>query len=111
MSPETRRVASDGDEPSLDFESQFEALMSCVTNLESGRLSLDDSLVAYRDGIELVRKCRTILEQAQARVELIEDIDDEGVAKTSHLNLDVDAHEALRAQSKPRRALADDDPF
>jgi len=93
----------------LDFETQYEALNGCLADLESGRLSLDDSLSAYRKGIELVHRCRAILEQAQARVELIEDVDSQGVLKTAQLNLEVESHEALRTRKKKGDVI--DEPF
>ena len=99
-SPETNR---------LDFESQFEKLGACVADLESGRLSLDESLIAYRAGIELVGRCREILEQAQARVASIESLDESGEPQTLPLELEVESHEALRKSG--RGSTSDEDPF
>lgn len=103
----------EADEPQqrLNFEEQYEVLSSCVSRLESGSLSLDDSLAAYRDGIEAVRRCRRVLEQAQAVVESIEDIDDEGVARTAPLNLDSESHEALRTPGRTRKRSDNPEPF
>lgn len=80
----------------LDFESQFDKLNACVADLESGRLSLDESLNAYRTGIDLVGRCREILDQAQARVASIESLDETGEPRTSPLDLEVESHQALR---------------
>ncbi|MBI1322617.1 exodeoxyribonuclease VII small subunit [bacterium] len=93
----------------LDFESQFDKLNACVADLESGRLSLDESLNAYRTGIELVSRCREILEQAQARVASIESLDESGEPRTAPLDLEVESHAALR---KPETISSpDDEPF
>ncbi len=93
----------------LDFESQFDKLNACVADLESGRLSLDESLNAYRAGIELVGRCREILEQAQARVASIESLDETGEPRTSPLDLEVESHQALR---KPDAgSTPGEDPF
>lgn len=93
----------------LDFESQFEKLNACVTSLESGQLSLDESLKAYRAGIELVGRCRVILEQVQARVESIDSIEENGELKSSPLNLEVESHSAFRKPGP--ESLSDDEPF
>jgi len=93
----------------LDFESQFDKLNACVSELESGRLSLDESLNAYRTGIELVGRCREILEQAQARVASIESLDESGEPRTAPLDLEVESHEALRKPGAGSTPV--EDPF
>lgn len=86
----------------LDFESQYQGLVECVSRLESGQLSLDDALSAYQKGIGLVQNCRTTLNQAQARVEQILSVDAQGQPQTAPLNLDVDTPDALKPQKKSR---------
>lgn len=93
----------------LDFESRYEKLNACVAELESGRLSLDESLKAYRDGIDLVSQCRAILEQAQAQVESIESIDETGEYASRPLDLETERHEALR--SLDADTANSEDPF
>jgi exodeoxyribonuclease VII small subunit len=86
--------------PKLDFEAQYQKLLDCVSRLESGQLSLDDALGAYQNGISLVQNCRSILNQAQARVEKLTAIDDNGNIQTEPLNLDVETPDALLGQKK-----------
>jgi exodeoxyribonuclease VII small subunit len=86
--------------PKLDFEAQYQKLLDCVSRLESGQLSLDDALGAYQNGISLVQNCRNILNQAQARVEKLTAIDDNGNIQTEPLNLDVETPDALLGQKK-----------
>ena len=60
----------------LDFESAMEKLNSIVDKLESGDLTLDDSIKAFEEGIELSKFCRKKLEAAESRVKkLIEKTD------------------------------------
>lgn len=106
---ERKKPVENGDIGELDFESQFDKLNACVADLESGRMSLDDSLKAYRDGIELVSRCRAILETAQARVESIENVEESGEIGTAPLDLETERHEALRTAG-PSRPEADE-PF
>ena len=52
-----------------DFEKALEELESLVERLESGELSLDQSLLQFKRGVELTRHCQEVLEQAHLVVE------------------------------------------
>jgi exodeoxyribonuclease VII small subunit len=60
-----------------DFEKTLAELEKLVTNLEQGDLSLDESLAGFKRGIELTRKCQSVLDNAQQTVEQLIDADDE----------------------------------
>ena len=45
----------------VDFESALEELEELVSRMESGDLSLDESLKAFERGVELTRKCQSSL--------------------------------------------------
>jgi exodeoxyribonuclease VII small subunit len=66
------------------FETAMADLEQLVADMESGKLSLEDSLAAYKRGAELMTFCRTRLEEAQQQVRVLE----EGVLK------DIDAGDA-----------------
>ena len=53
----------------LNFEKQLAELEALVERLESGELSLEDSLKAYEQGVRLSRQCQKVLDQAQLRIE------------------------------------------
>ena len=58
-----------------NFESNLINLEKIVSELESGKLSLEESLEKYQKGIELVKSCNTIIENAEKEVQkLTEDI-------------------------------------
>lgn len=63
-----------------DFEKSVEELESLVEQLESGDLSLDESLKQFKRGVELTRHCQGVLEQAQQTVEKLMDNTDENSA-------------------------------
>jgi exodeoxyribonuclease VII small subunit len=63
-----------------DFEKSLEELERLVEQLESGDLSLDDSLKQFRRGVELTRHCQGVLERAQQTVEQLLDPADENSA-------------------------------
>ena len=55
----------------VDFESALKELETLVSRMESGELSLDESLKAFERGIELTRKCQSSLEAAELRVQAL----------------------------------------
>lgn len=59
------------------FEEALSELEALVKQLESGDLSLDQSLKQFKRGVELTRHCQGILDQAQQVVEQLVDPDDE----------------------------------
>lgn len=65
-----------------DFEKSLEELETLVGQLESGDLSLDESLKQFKRGVELTRHCQGVLDQAQQTVEKLMDSGDESSAVT-----------------------------
>ena len=55
----------------LGFDALVEKLREIVTRLESGKLSLDESLAAYEEGVGLARCSHDLLDRAEKRVELL----------------------------------------
>lgn len=50
------------------FEQLMQQLENLVTRMESGELSLEDSLQAYEEGVRLSRLCQQQLAEAEQRV-------------------------------------------
>ena len=59
--------------PVAHFEQSLEELEQLLENMETGDLSLEQSLSAYERGIGLFRQCQQALEQAELRVKLLSD--------------------------------------
>jgi len=57
----------------LSFETAVSELEQVVADMESGKLSLEDSLAAYQRGAELLTQCRSRLDDAQQQVRILED--------------------------------------
>lgn len=55
----------------IDFEQQLESLEALVASLESGELSLEDSLKSFEQGIKVARECQQALKNAEQKVELL----------------------------------------
>jgi exodeoxyribonuclease VII small subunit len=71
--PTSRRSPAPGDEPSgPSFEKALAELERIVEQMESGTLTLEQSLAAHRRGLELAKYCRDRLEAAQQQVQVLE---------------------------------------
>jgi exodeoxyribonuclease VII small subunit len=55
-----------------DFETALAQLEELVTNMESGALPLEESLIAYRRGVALTRICQERLAQAEQQISVLE---------------------------------------
>lgn len=55
-----------------DFESALSELEALVASMESGQLSLEQSLSNYRRGMALVTYCQRVLQEAEQQVKILE---------------------------------------
>lgn len=55
----------------MSFEEAMAALEKVVRDLESGQVSLDQSIALYEQGAALKAQCETLLRAAEERVEKI----------------------------------------
>jgi len=55
----------------LSFEEAIKELTDIVGKIEQGEIALQDSLQQYERGMALIKHCRTILKQAEERIEKI----------------------------------------
>jgi exodeoxyribonuclease VII small subunit len=53
------------------FEDQLENLEAIVGQIDSGELSLEESIVAFEDGVRLVRSLNHKLDEVERRVEVL----------------------------------------
>jgi len=60
-----------------DFEQSLAELQTLGKRLESGELSLEDSLGAFEQGIRLTRECQGALAQAEQKVQILLEKDGE----------------------------------
>jgi len=62
------------------FEEAFSKLEEIVRKLESGNMSLEESLKAFEEGVRLSRICSERLDEAERRVEILVD-GEKGITK------------------------------
>ena len=66
----TKSAKSD---PQPSFEEALAELEKIVARMESGKLTLEQSLEAHRRGIELAQLCQSALARAQQQVKVLEE--------------------------------------
>ncbi|HJM14892.1 MAG TPA: exodeoxyribonuclease VII small subunit [SAR86 cluster bacterium] len=67
----------------INFEKALEELEGIVEKLESGDLSLENSLKSFEKGIKLARQCQEQLSKAELQVQKL--IEENGELKTAPL--------------------------
>ncbi|MGB1343655.1 MAG: exodeoxyribonuclease VII small subunit [Pseudomonadales bacterium] len=68
------------------FEASLEKLEAIVETMESGELTLEESLKAFQEGITLTRACQKALSEAQQEVKILMSDDPASIA-------DFDSHD------------------
>ena len=65
----------------IDFEKSLTQLEQVVEKLEAGDQSLEDSLKLFEEGINLTRGCQQALKQAEERITLLTQQNEEWLAE------------------------------
>ncbi len=59
-------------DPQMRYEAALKELESLVIAMESGKLSLEETLAAYQRGAALLKHCQGVLAQVEQQVKVIE---------------------------------------
>lgn len=70
----------------MDFEKRLNRLEEIVARMETGDLSLDDSLKLFEEGVKLSRDCNAELNEAEQKVRLLLSVDSSGKAVTKEFS-------------------------
>ena len=54
------------------FEEALAQLESITQEIEQGKIGLEDSIARYEEGMKLVQYCRSVLEQAEQKIEQLQ---------------------------------------
>lgn len=63
------------------FETSIKELEEIVRALESGSVSLDESLLLFEKGVKLTKNCQKLLDEAEKKVSILVNDDGEIVKK------------------------------
>ena len=55
-----------------NFESDLKKLQDILMDIESDKLSLEESIDKYKEGVELSKKCQKALEDAKQIIEVLD---------------------------------------
>ncbi|GAB4193092.1 MAG: hypothetical protein Kow00105_07160 [Phycisphaeraceae bacterium] len=64
----------------LGFEDAIERLEELIEQIESGEIGLEESLKRYEEGSALIRRCRSILDDAHQKIAELTASPDGGLA-------------------------------
>lgn len=56
-----------------NFEKDLKKLQSILDDIESDKLTLEDSIQKYKQGMELSKKCQDALDEAKQVIKVLED--------------------------------------
>lgn len=59
------------EEKKLDFENNISELEKIVSRLESGDISLDESLKLFEEGVKMIAQCNKALDNAEQKVNIL----------------------------------------
>lgn len=62
----------------MDFEKKLKRLEEIVQSMDSGDLTLENSLKLFEEGVKLTKECHTQLNQAEQKVKLLMGVDEKG---------------------------------
>jgi exodeoxyribonuclease VII small subunit len=66
----------------LTFEDALAQLETIVQAIEEGKIGLQDAIGEYEKGMKLIRHCRSILSEAEARIQQLQVTADDKLAST-----------------------------
>ncbi|WP_292976098.1 exodeoxyribonuclease VII small subunit [Nitrosomonas sp.] len=58
--------------PPKNFETATTELEQIVENMETGQMSLEEALSAYKRGVELLQYCQNMLKDSQQQIKILE---------------------------------------
>lgn len=69
-------MSSENDVNEISFEQALSQLTGLVEKLETGELPLEESVTAFEQGVKLSRRCEALLDQAEQRLQVLNNSED-----------------------------------
>ena len=69
----------------LNFEDSMKKLEAIANELESGKLTLEESVSKFEEGMDISKKCNKILQDAEKKISII--INENGEIKEEDFNV------------------------
>lgn len=91
--------------PPIPFEDALTELQQIVNSLETGQVSLEQSLSQFERGVALVSHCKSLLDEAHQRVEVVVSRLNAETVETAPFDVSATADaEAAASDEEPRKA-------
>lgn len=97
-----KKTASDTDPAGPSFEESIERLQGIVGTLEAGTLGLEESMQQFETGVQLLKSCYQVLEQAEQRIEILTGLDAQGNPQTAPFDATATASQQEKAAGRRR---------
>ena len=78
----------------LTFEQALGQLERIVSEIESAKVPLEESIDKYAEGIKLVKQCRGILDKAEKKIQLLAASGDQSLSVSGELGESADPQDA-----------------
>jgi exodeoxyribonuclease VII small subunit len=92
--------------PAPSFEQAMGGLEQAVSNLEEGELELGEALQIYEQAVKMVRRCHTLLKDAERQVELLMEIREDGTVVTESFDETEDQTLTEKQETRSQRRSA-----
>ena len=66
----------------MDFEKKLDRLEEIVEKMESGELSLEESLKNFEEGVKISKECHQQINEAEQKVKVLLNISEDGSEET-----------------------------
>lgn len=70
-------MAKNHENKPLNFEQSLEEVQRIIDAIEHGEVSLEDSIEQYARGMQLITRCRQLLDKAESRIKQLT-VDEQG---------------------------------
>ena len=84
---------------SIPFEDALAELQQIVGSLETGQVSLEQSLAQFERGVSLVSHCKSLLDEAHQRVEIVVARQVSGIVETAPFDVSATFDAELNSNS------------
>ncbi len=71
----------------MEFEKKLVRLEEIVAKMETGDLSLEESLMSFEEGVKLSRECNSQLSQAEQKVKTLLAVEPNGAVVTEEFQI------------------------
>jgi len=104
MAKKRKATSDSASETTVDFETALGEVEEIVQELESGDAGLTQSLAHYEKGIQRLKQCHELLQNAERRITLLSGFDADGNPVTEPFDEDESDNQEAKRKSRSTRS-------